>query len=178
MPQHHLPTGTISYPDEKCDFPAFPRVGFGKAIAIGIGAGAVGALVMTGSNWLEMLFTKRPPSYVPARTLGNHLGVSPEYYSKNTDLLNNAHHYGMGMLAGSVRAIMSYYGIIGPVASFMHTGMRILMDQTVELSAGVSALPWTWPINEQTIDVLHKGVYALITGYICDKIVRGVDWFN
>jgi hypothetical protein len=45
MPQHHLSTGTVSYPDAKSSFPAFPKVGFGRAIAIGIGAGAVGACV-------------------------------------------------------------------------------------------------------------------------------------
>lgn len=133
---------------------------------------------MHGTNWLEMLITGRPASYVPARTLGNYLGVSPSYYSKHTDLLNNAHHYGMGMLAGPVRAIMSYYGVIGPVAVFMHSGVRVLMDQVVENSVGVSALPWTWPIGEQVVDLVHKGVYALVTGYICDKLVRGVEWFN
>ncbi|KAJ4323586.1 hypothetical protein N0V94_001779 [Neodidymelliopsis sp. IMI 364377] len=178
MPQHHLPTGTVSYPDAKPSYPSFPQVGFGKAIAIGIGAGALGALVMTGSNWLEMAITGRPPSYVPARTAGNHLGVTPSYYVKHTDLLNNAHHYGTGMLAGPVRAIMSYYGVIGPMAVFMHTGIRVLMDQVMETSVGVSALPWTWPINEQVIDLLHKSVYAIVTGYICDRFVRGVYWFN
>jgi hypothetical protein len=45
MPQYHTPTGTVSYPDAKSNFPAFPKVGFGRAVAIGIGAGAVGALV-------------------------------------------------------------------------------------------------------------------------------------
>ena len=133
---------------------------------------------MNGSNWLEMLITGRPPSYVPARTLGNHLGVSAATYNKNMDLLNTAHHYGMGMLAGPVRAIMSYYGVIGPFAVFVHTGIRILFDPVVETSVGVSALPCTWPINEQVIDVLHKGVYAAVTGYLCDRLVRGVDWFN
>tara|TARA_R110002003_G_scaffold27_2_gene1354 strand:- start:2977 stop:3387 length:411 start_codon:yes stop_codon:yes gene_type:complete len=133
---------------------------------------------MSGSNKLEQLFTSRPNSYVPARTIGNHLGVSADFYKRNVDLLNNVHHYGMGMLAGPVRAIMSYYGVIGPVATFFHTGIRIMMDQSVELTAGTSALPWTWPINEQVIDVLHKGVYALVTGYMCDRLVRGVDWFN
>jgi hypothetical protein len=133
---------------------------------------------MSGSNKLEQLFTHRPNSYVPARTMGNHLGVTADFYSRNVDLLNNLHHYGMGMLAGPVRAIMSYYGVIGPVATFIHTGIRIIMDQSVELTAGTSALPWTWPINEQVVDVLHKGVYALVTGYLCDKMVRGVDWFN
>ncbi len=73
---------------------------------------------------------------------------------------------------------MAYYGVIGPVASFLFTGLRIAADQVAENTAGTSALPWTWPINEQVIDLLHKGVYALVTGYICDRAVRGVDWFN
>jgi hypothetical protein len=133
---------------------------------------------MTGSNWMEQFITSRPASFVPARTIGNHLGVSADFYQRNINLLNNAHHYGMGMIAGPVRAIMSYYGIIGPFAVFVHTGIRIMMDQVAETSVGVSALPWTWPINEQVIDVLHKGVYALVTGYICDKMIRGVDWFG
>jgi len=198
MPQHHTPHGTFSYPDTKSSFPELPRVGFGRAVAIGIGAGFMGALVyvpsthptlpylrlistassMTGSNKLEQLFTHRPSSYVPGRTMGNHFSVSPDFYAKHSDLLNHLHHFGMGMLAGPVRSIMSFYGIIGPVAVFMHTGIRLLMDQVVENSAGVSALPWTWPINEQVIDLLHKGVYAAVTGYLCDRMVRGVEWFN
>jgi len=45
MPQYHTATGTVSYPDAKSSFPKFPQVGFGRAVAIGIGAGFVGALV-------------------------------------------------------------------------------------------------------------------------------------
>jgi hypothetical protein len=45
MPQYHTPGGTVSYPDAKSSYPAFPKVGFGRAVAIGIGAGFVGALV-------------------------------------------------------------------------------------------------------------------------------------
>ena len=92
--------------------------------------------------------------------------------------MNHLHHFGMGIMGGPVRAIMSYYGIIGPVASFMHTGIRIMMDQIVENTAGVSSLPWTWPINEQVIDIFHKSVYGIVVGYLCDRMVRGVDWFN
>ena len=54
----------------------------------------------------------------------------------------------------------------------------LILDQVVENSAGVGALPWTWPINEQVIDIAHKTFYGIVTGYICDRVVRGVDWFN
>ncbi|EUC45269.1 hypothetical protein COCMIDRAFT_95988 [Bipolaris oryzae ATCC 44560] len=178
MPQYHHPGGTVSYPDAKSLYPSVPRVSFGRAVAIGLSAGFLGALVMTGTNKIEQLITHRPNSFVPARTIGNHLGVSPSFYQRHTLFLNHLHRFGMGILAGPVRAIMSYYGVIGPFAAFVHTGVRIMMDQTVELTAGTSAVPWSWPINEQVIDVLHKGVYAIVTGYVCDRLVRGVDWFN
>lgn len=73
---------------------------------------------------------------------------------------------------------MSYYGVIGPFASFLFTGVRLAIDQVLENSAGTSAPPWTWPINEQVIDLLHKGVYAVVVGYSVDRLVRGVTWFN
>ncbi|PZD36763.1 hypothetical protein A1F97_08175 [Pyrenophora tritici-repentis] len=96
--------------EEWTNFSELPRVGFGRAVAIGIGAGFMGALVMTGTNKLEQLFIQRPSSYVPARTIGNHFSVSPDFYAKHSDLLNHLHHFGMGMLAGPVRSIMSFYG--------------------------------------------------------------------
>jgi hypothetical protein len=45
MPQYHTPTGTVSYPDAKSNYPTFSKVGLGRAVVIGIGAGFVGALV-------------------------------------------------------------------------------------------------------------------------------------
>lgn len=84
----------------------------------------------------------------------------------------------MGILVGPVRAVMSYYGIIGPFASLLFTVLRITADQVIEISAGTSALPWTWPVNEQVIDMAHKGVYACVVGYLTDRYVRGVEWFN
>ena len=134
---------------------------------------------MAVTNQAEQVFTHRPDSYVPGRTIATHLGLDG-LFASHPDILNHMHHFGMGVLTGpfpSNNVILN--GIIGPVASFMHTGIRIMMDQVVENTAGVSALPWTWPINEQVIDICcQKGVYALVTGYICDRMVRGVEWFN
>ncbi|KAF2866547.1 hypothetical protein BDV95DRAFT_202691 [Massariosphaeria phaeospora] len=177
MPQYHTSGGSVAYPDSKSTYPAFPQVGFGKAIAIGLGTGLLGAAVMAGTAKVEQLFTNRPNSYVPGRTVSTHLGLSSTF-GQHPDMMNQVHHYGMGILAGPVRAAMSYYGVIGPIASFAFALVRIAMDQVVELGAGVSALPWTWPINEQVVDMTHKSIYALVVGYMCDKLVRGVDWFN
>lgn len=31
----------------------------------------------------------------------------------------------------------------------------------------------TWPVNEQIIDLIHKGVFAFATGYLCDRLIVG-----
>ena len=49
MPQYHHPGGTVSYPDAKSLYPSVPRVSFGRAVAIGLSAGFLGALVYTPS---------------------------------------------------------------------------------------------------------------------------------
>lgn len=82
-------------------------------------------------------------------------------------------HYGQGMLAAGARGLMAYYGLVGPFGSYMFMGLRLLIDQTLENSTGVGALPWTWPVNEQVVDLLHKGIFAAVTGYVADRLILG-----
>lgn len=83
---------------------------------------------------------------------------------------------------------MSAYGIRGPFADFMFTGVRLGIDQTAENVTGVGALPWwvlpvgeeeaganrcrTWPVDEQVLDLWHKAVFSLVTGYLCDRWIQ------
>jgi hypothetical protein len=30
----------------------------------------------------------------------------------------------------------------------------------------------TWPVNEQVIDILHKAVFAFVTGYFTDRWIQ------
>ncbi len=43
----------------------------------------------------------------------------------------------------------------------------------LENATGVGAPPWTWPIDEQVIDLLYKGMYAFVTGAVADRLVVG-----
>lgn len=69
-------------------------------------------------------------------------------------------------MVGVIRAAMSVYGIRGPFADFMFIGVRLLNDQSLENYTGAGALPWTWPVSEQVIDIFGKAVYALVTGWV------------
>ncbi|KAL8751012.1 MAG: hypothetical protein Q9184_006212, partial [Pyrenodesmia sp. 2 TL-2023] len=102
---------------------------------------------MTVSNKLEQQLTNRPNSYVPGHTTGNLFGISR---SRNPDGLNHLHHWGMGLIAAPVRAIMAYNGVTGPYASFIFMALRLTADEVLEYNAGVTPKPWTLPVLDQT----------------------------
>ena len=68
---------------------------------------------------------------------------------------------------------MARRGVRGPIGSFLFMNLRLLNDQTLENATGVGAPPWTWPVDEQVIDLLHKAVYAFTTGLVADRLVSG-----
>jgi hypothetical protein len=51
----------------------------------------------------------------------------------------------------------------------------LINDQTLENATGVGAPPWTWPVDEQVIDLLHKAIYAYATGAAADRLVKGPE---
>ena len=143
-----------------------------KAVLNGLLAGLAGVAAMTLAEKIEQLITKRPDSYVPAHTLERLLQL-PHKPDEQRLGLNWTMHWGQGILLGMVRGIMAEYGLRGPVGSFLFMNVRLLNDQTLENATGVGALPWTWPTDEQVIDLTHKGIYAFVTGAVADKLIAG-----
>ena len=58
------------------------------------------------------------------------------------------------------------------MGSFIFMNLRLINDQTLENATGVGAPPWTWPRDEQVIDLLHKAIYAFATGAVADHLVE------
>lgn len=145
-----------------------------KAITGGLLAGLAGVAAMTLTEKLEQLITRRPDSYMPAHTLERLLKV-PHKPDEQRLLMNWTMHWGQGILLGMVRGYMASKGLRGPVGSFLFMNLRLANDQTLENATGVGAPPWTWPVDEQVIDLLHKGVYAFTTGIIADQLIAGPD---
>jgi hypothetical protein len=127
---------------------------------------------MTVAEKIEQVFTHRPNSFVPAHTLERLLRL-PEKPNKERLWLNWTMHWGQGILLGAVRGMMAERGVRGPVGSFLFMNLRLLNDQTLENATGVGALPWTWPRDEQVIDLLHKGIYAFAAGATADWLITG-----
>lgn len=148
------------------------RTSKGRALVHGLLAGAAGVAAMTLSEKIEQAFTKRPNSYVPGHTLERLAGAPP---GRRPDRLstNLAMHWGQGIALGAVRGLMAQRGLGGPVGSFLFMNLRLLNDQSFENATGVGAPPWTWPHDEQVVDLLHKGIYAFATGFVADRLVQG-----
>ncbi|KAJ9496143.1 hypothetical protein LTR99_008250 [Exophiala xenobiotica] len=152
--------------------PAKPKIRFSllECIAIGFGAGVVGVAAMTLAEKAEQAITHRPNSEVPGKTLARLL--NGDFHSAPTTW-NWSMHWGQGILAAGIRGLMSYSGIVGPFGSFLFMGVRLCIDQTLENLTGVGALPWTWPVHEQIIDLMHKAIFAAVTGYVADRMIVG-----
>ena len=136
----------------------------------GLAAGLAGVAAMTAAEKVEQAFTRRPNSFVPAHTLEKVLGL-PTKPDEERLWMNWAMHWGQGVLLGAVRGLMAERGFRGPVGSFLFMNLRLLNDQTLENATGVGAPPWTWPTDEQVIDLLHKAIYAYVTGATADRLV-------
>jgi hypothetical protein len=144
----------------------------GSVLAAGLLAGAAGVAAMTLAEKLEQSLTGRPNSYMPAHTLERLLALEARPDSERLGL-NWAMHWGQGIVLGMARAMMARNGVGGPFGSFLFLNLRLLNDQALENATGVGAKPWTWPRDEQVIDLLHKAVYAFATGAVADRLVTG-----
>ncbi len=138
---------------------------FRRGAVHGLVAGAAGVLVMTAAEKLEQAVTGRPNSHVPGRTLGRVPGAVR--YRPGANLLM---HLGQGVLLGALRGVMADSGLRGPWASSMFAVVRLTNDQTLENATGVGAPPWTWPRGELLVDLVHKTVYAFVTGFVADRL--------
>lgn len=135
-------------------------------------AGLAGVAAMTVAEKVEQAFTHRPNSFVPGHTLEQLLRL-PWKPDQERLWMNWAMHWGQGTLLGVVRGFMAERGIRGPAGSFIFLNLRLINDQTAENITGVGAPPWTWPTNEQVIDLTHKAVYAFVTGAVADRLIPG-----
>ncbi|KAK3290982.1 uncharacterized protein B0H64DRAFT_411080 [Chaetomium fimeti] len=148
-----------------------PRLGWGTIVIYGASAGVVGVVAMTAAEKVEQLFTGRANSEVPGKTLARLINADPQTKEELWGL-NMAMHYGQGATAAVLRGVASYHGLRGPFTDFMFVGVRLMIDQTLENWTGVGAPPWTWPVGEQVVDLLHKAVFAFVTGYLTDRWIQ------
>lgn len=143
------------------------------ALSRGMIAGAVGTIAMTVTERLEMAVSGREASQVPGQ-VGAHLlpGKDPD---SSTDVarLSGPVHWGHGISMGALRGALDLAGLRGPQASVVHFALVWGSDAALYRALGVADVPWRWEADELVTDMLHKGVYAAVTGAVYDAMASG-----
>ena len=140
------------------------------AVGRGMAAGAVGALAMTVSERLEMAVSGREGSKVPGK-VGAHLAPGKDPGSdSDAEQLNSAVHWAHGITMGGLRGALDVAGLRGPQASLVHFALLWGGDAALYRALGIAEVPWRWTFEELATDILHKGVYAAVTGVAYDAM--------
>ena len=141
-----------------------------RAMVRGMVAGAVGTVAMTLSERVEMSLSGRAPSTVPGQ-VGAHLlpGADPTNPS-DVARLSGPVHWGHGVAMGALRGVLDVAGLEGPAASAAHFALVWGGDAALYRTLGIADVPWRWSADELGADLLHKGVYAAVTGAVYEAL--------
>jgi hypothetical protein len=138
----------------------------------GMVAGVAGTIAMTVSERLEMAVSGRESSTVPGQ-VGAHL-LPRQDPSSTTDIerLNAPVHWAHGIGMGALRGALDHAGVRGLQASAVHFALLWGGDAALYRALGIADMPWRWGADELATDVLHKGVYAAVTGAVYDALTE------
>jgi len=136
----------------------------------GLVAGSIGTLALTLSERLEMSVSGRAASQVPGQ-VGTHLLHGAEPGSEaDVQRLTGPVHWAHGIAMGTLRAAIHRAGFQGPVASLIHFALVWGADAALYRALRIADVPWRWSPAELGTDVMHKGVYAAVTGLVYDSL--------
>ncbi len=141
-----------------------------RAVARGMVAGALGTVAMTLSQRLEMSLSGRAPSTVPGQVGAHLLPRADAAAPVDVARLNGPVHWGHGIVMGALRGVLDAAGLHGPAASAVHFALVWGGDAALYRSLRIADVPWRWSGDELAADLLHKGVYAAVTGAVYDAI--------
>ena len=147
----------------------FKRVAI--AVAAGAVAGLVGALALTGTEWVEKRAIGRDHGHIGAEFVEKTTGAEPETETE-LRLLDNAVHYSYGASWGALRGAMGAFGLGGVPAFLLHW---LGVDVAAKLFLPFFGLaPTIDKRNSRNllIDSAHHGIYALVVGVLLGQIKK------
>ena len=139
------------------------------AIGKGMVAGLIGTAAMTVSERVEMAVTGREPSDVPGQVGAKLSGRQPATDAEMQHLSTQV-HWAHGILGGALRGVLDRAGVSGLAASVAHFASLWGGDAGLYAALRIAPPPWEWDQDELAADVLHKGVYAAVTGAVYDAL--------
>ncbi len=134
-----------------------------EAVGLGLAAGAIGTVVLTLAENIEMKATGREPSTVPGQVGAKLAGRDPDADAALVERLNPIVHWGHGVGLGAVRGLLDVAGL-GPLAATLAFYPIVFGgDATLYRVLGIAPAPWRWSRAELATDLFGKGVLAFAT---------------
>jgi hypothetical protein len=139
----------------------------------GMLAGVAGTMAMTVSERLEMALSGRQPSTVPGQVGAHLLPAKDPTSATDVERLNSSVHWAHGISMGALRGALDQAGLRGAKASAAHFALLWGGDAALYRGLGIAGVPWQWDGDELATDLLHKAVYAVVTGAVYDAMTGG-----
>ena len=140
-----------------------------RSLTAGLTAGLAGTAAMTIAQALEMRVTGRAASDVPGRVASRVSGYRPRR-RRDRERLSTGMHWGHGIVSGAVRGGLGLTPLRGGRANASHFALLWGSDVTLYRALDVAPWPWRWSASELATDVLHKGVYVVVTGAVFERL--------
>lgn len=147
-----------------------------EALGKGLLAGLVGTVAITASQMIEMKFTGRGQSSVPADAASKVLGVQSVNEEEKTKFATLV-HWAYGTSWGTFRGLLSEAGIKGWPATASHFiaiyGTAMIIQPTLEVAPPLRE----WDSKTLISGGIHHAVYSLTAGMVYDALdkIRNKD---
>src|SRR5215210_6403797 len=132
----------------------------------GLAAGFAGTVALTVSQRIEMRLTGRPPSDLPARVAEGVLGISLR--GRRRKLAAFAAHWCNNTSSGLARALLARAGLRGARAAGATFVLYLGGSELLFGRLGLAAPPWRRSPRELGVEIVHAGVYAVVTSTAYD----------
>ena len=140
-----------------------------SSLSKGALAGLIGTAAMTAAQMAEMRMSGRSPSLVPGRVASKLLRLEPDGEDAMSQVSTRM-HWAHGMTMGAVRGLIGQGGLQGGRAAATHFALMWSGDVMLYKALGIASWPWQWSLEELAPDVLHKGIYAVVTSAAYDRL--------
>ena len=140
-----------------------------NALARAVAAGGAGTAAMTVSQLLEMRLTQRDGSDVPGQVAQGLTGAEP-VGPRTRAAMSTGMHWAHGVSGGGLRALIGQSGARGPLAAALLFGGLWSIDVTLYRSLGIADAPWRWSKEDLATDLSHKGLYAIVTSAVYERL--------
>lgn len=133
----------------------------GSALLVGLAAGAIGTVVFTVIEYLDIAMTGRSQSVVPGAVAVALLGGDHRVQRDRVKRLNLPTHFMHGTGLGLVFGALSLLDLGAAVTTAMFYVLLLGADWMLYVALGVTPAPWNWEGREFAREVILKAMFAV-----------------